>query len=197
MLALTYRSATASQNALLGHAHGLPVLASDVGTFGQQVVDGVDGLVVPPDDEDALVGRAAPAERAAAAAPPAGQRAHPGPVQPVGPLPRRARGAGLTRRRHRRPAGVRGGRPARRGAGGRPSLPDRVLAPLRRAIAARRPALTLTRSDLPDWIRASDVLTDGADADEARDWARSLGLPRAGDPIAAWAALGASPRSCG
>jgi hypothetical protein len=71
------------------------------------------------------------------------------------------------------------------------SLPGRLLASMRRGMNRRRPALTLTRSDLPDWIRASDVLTDGADADEAREWARSLGLPRSGDPIAAWAALGA------
>jgi glycosyltransferase involved in cell wall biosynthesis len=55
VLALPYRSATASQNALLGQAHGLPVLASRVGTFGQDVRDGVDGLLVPPDDLDALV----------------------------------------------------------------------------------------------------------------------------------------------
>ena len=55
VLALTYRSATASQNALLGRQHGLPVLASDVGTFGSQVRDGVDGLLVPPNDKDALV----------------------------------------------------------------------------------------------------------------------------------------------
>lgn len=55
VLALTYRSATASQNALLAQQHGLAVLASDVGTFGSQVRDGVDGLIVPPDDEEALV----------------------------------------------------------------------------------------------------------------------------------------------
>lgn len=55
VLTLTYRSATASQNVLLAHAHGLPVLASDVGTFGEQVRDGVDGLLTPPGDEAALV----------------------------------------------------------------------------------------------------------------------------------------------
>ena len=37
VLALPYRSATASQNVVLGHAHGLPVLASDVAPFSQQV----------------------------------------------------------------------------------------------------------------------------------------------------------------
>ena len=55
VLALPYRHATASQNVLLGHAHGLPVLATRVGTFGDQVRDGVDGLLVAPDDLDALV----------------------------------------------------------------------------------------------------------------------------------------------
>jgi glycosyltransferase involved in cell wall biosynthesis len=54
VLALTYRHATASQNVLLAHAHGLPVLATRVGTFGDQVRDGVDGLLVAPDDVAAL-----------------------------------------------------------------------------------------------------------------------------------------------
>ena len=56
VLALPYRSATASQNALLGHAHGLPVLATRVGTFPVDVEDGVDGLLVEPDDTEALAG---------------------------------------------------------------------------------------------------------------------------------------------
>jgi glycosyltransferase involved in cell wall biosynthesis len=56
VLALPYRHATASQNVMLGHAHGLPVLASTVGTFPAQVRDGVDGLLVPPDDVEALAG---------------------------------------------------------------------------------------------------------------------------------------------
>jgi glycosyltransferase involved in cell wall biosynthesis len=56
VLALPYRHATASQNVLLGHAHGLPVLATAVGTFPAQVRDGVDGLLVPPDDAGALAG---------------------------------------------------------------------------------------------------------------------------------------------
>ncbi|GAA4347232.1 glycosyltransferase [Angustibacter luteus] len=54
VLALPYRSATASQNALLGFAHGLPVLATRTGTFADDVRDGVDGLLVPPDDVGAL-----------------------------------------------------------------------------------------------------------------------------------------------
>ncbi|GAB3074221.1 hypothetical protein GCM10027053_44910 [Intrasporangium mesophilum] len=56
VLALPYRSSTASQNVILGHAHGLPVLASDISPFSQQVVDGVNGLLVPPEDERALAG---------------------------------------------------------------------------------------------------------------------------------------------
>jgi glycosyltransferase involved in cell wall biosynthesis/SAM-dependent methyltransferase len=56
VLALPYRSATASQNVVLGHAHGLPVLASDIAPFSQQVEDGVNGLLVPPEDERALAG---------------------------------------------------------------------------------------------------------------------------------------------
>jgi len=55
LLALTYRSATASQNVDLARAHGLPVLASSVGTFADQVRDGVDGVLVPPDDVAAVV----------------------------------------------------------------------------------------------------------------------------------------------
>ncbi|GAB3600190.1 glycosyltransferase [Angustibacter peucedani] len=48
VLALPYRSATASQNALLGFAHGLPVLATRTGTFAHDVRDGVDGLLAEP-----------------------------------------------------------------------------------------------------------------------------------------------------
>ena len=54
VLALPYRHATASQNVLLGHAHGLPVVATTVGTFGSEVRDGADGLLVPPGDVGAL-----------------------------------------------------------------------------------------------------------------------------------------------
>ena len=192
VLALTYRSATASQNALLGQRHGLPVLASEVGTFGVQVRDGVDGLLVPPGDEDALVAAlrrlADPAYAAqlrsavrppdlsgswatyvgtleALASPESGAE-EPEPlameaVEPAGPGPHRL---------------GRLGRLGRLASG---------------FIASRRPALTLRSADLPEWIRASDVLADAEDADEARAFARGLGLPRCADGIAAWAALGA------
>ncbi|WP_380158062.1 glycosyltransferase [Kineococcus sp. R86509] len=52
---LPYRSATASQNAVLAFAHGLPVLATRVGSFPAQVRDGVDGILVEPGSVDALV----------------------------------------------------------------------------------------------------------------------------------------------
>ncbi|MGI4896187.1 MAG: glycosyltransferase [Janthinobacterium lividum] len=54
-LVLPYRSATASQNALLAFAHGLPVLATRTGSFAAQVRDGVDGVLVEPDSVPALV----------------------------------------------------------------------------------------------------------------------------------------------
>lgn len=54
VLALPYRTATGSQNALLGHQHGLPVLATRTGTFADDVQDGVDGLLVEAGSVDAL-----------------------------------------------------------------------------------------------------------------------------------------------
>ncbi|WP_248961804.1 glycosyltransferase family 4 protein [Sphaerisporangium perillae] len=55
-LVLPYRSATASQNAWLGHEHGLPVIATRVGALADHVTDGVDGLLVEPGSVDALAG---------------------------------------------------------------------------------------------------------------------------------------------
>lgn len=53
-LVLPYRSATASLNAFLAFEHGRPVIATRVGTIEQDVRDGVDGLLCPPDDVAAL-----------------------------------------------------------------------------------------------------------------------------------------------
>ncbi|HVE63551.1 MAG TPA: glycosyltransferase [Mycobacteriales bacterium] len=53
-LALPYRSATASAHAYIAHSHGIPVIATRVGNLPEQVRDGVDGLLVPPDDPAAL-----------------------------------------------------------------------------------------------------------------------------------------------
>ena len=55
VMALPYRSATGSQNALLGFAHGLPVLATRVGTFPAEVRDGINGLLAEPGSVDSLV----------------------------------------------------------------------------------------------------------------------------------------------
>ncbi len=70
-------------------------------------------------------------------------------------------------------------------------LAARTVAAARRLAASRAPRLELTRVDFPDWVRPTDVLEDGWQADEARAEAKRLGLPRARDGIAAWAALGA------
>jgi D-inositol-3-phosphate glycosyltransferase len=53
-LVLPYRSSTASWNASLGHEHGIPVVATRVGTMAEQVRDGEDGLLCEPDDPAAL-----------------------------------------------------------------------------------------------------------------------------------------------
>jgi glycosyltransferase involved in cell wall biosynthesis len=49
-LVLPYRTVTGTQHTWLAFAHGLPVVATRVGTLAEQVRDGVDGLLVDPDD---------------------------------------------------------------------------------------------------------------------------------------------------
>lgn len=53
-LVLPYRTGTASQNVLLAHAMGVPVIATRAGTLGAHVHDGVDGVLAEPDDVDDL-----------------------------------------------------------------------------------------------------------------------------------------------
>lgn len=185
-MTLTYRSATASQNVLLARRHGLPVLASRVGTFGSQVRDGVDGLLVPPGDRDALVealrrlsDRTYAGRLRSAVRPPdlSGPWAHyvggiealasteSHAVLDMGPEPQEGAGQdGLAQR-----------------------VRDRVTA----ARLRRRARLTLRPGDVPEWVRASDVLALDSDALEAQALARQLGLPRCSDAVAAWVALGA------
>lgn len=190
VLALTYRSATASQNALLGQQHGLPVLASDVGTFGGQVRDGVDGLLVPPGDKEALV---AALQRLAQPGVAAQLRAQVRPPDLSGPW---ARYVGTI---EALAAVEPAAEPDEDDAADTPTgaaavaghLRHRISSTVRAVVAASRPEVELRRGDLPDWVRASDVLADGHDADDAKALARSLGLPRCSDAIAAWAALGA------
>lgn len=195
VLTLTYRHSTASQNVLLGHVHGLPVLASDVGVFGQQVRDGVDGILVPPGDGRALAGalrRLTDPELLA--------RLRAGVDRPDLSAPWASYVGAVEALASPDAAGAE--EPDLEAAD--PEIPDdKTAAPLRptllargRAAAAavrtlRRPLVELTRADLPDWLMPSDVLGDAAGADEAAATARSLKLPRPGDDTAAWAALGA------
>ena len=50
LLVLPYRAATASQNAQLAFAHGLPVIATTAGSLAEQVTDGVNGYTAVPGD---------------------------------------------------------------------------------------------------------------------------------------------------
>ena len=54
-LVLPYREATASQNALLAFAHGVPVITTTAGALAEAVRDDVDGLTCAPDDADDLL----------------------------------------------------------------------------------------------------------------------------------------------
>jgi glycosyltransferase involved in cell wall biosynthesis len=49
-LVLPYRTATASQNAWVAFEHGVPVISTRAGSLGEQVTDGVDGVLAEPDD---------------------------------------------------------------------------------------------------------------------------------------------------
>jgi glycosyltransferase involved in cell wall biosynthesis len=49
-LVLPYREATASQNALLAFAYGVPVITTTAGALADPVRDGVDGLTCAPGD---------------------------------------------------------------------------------------------------------------------------------------------------
>jgi len=81
-LVLPYRSATASQNALIAFQFGVPVIASRAGAIADAVQDGVNGILCAPGD-------AADLARAISAlyAPGALERLRAGVVSPVpGPL---------------------------------------------------------------------------------------------------------------
>lgn len=215
VLALTYRNATASQNALLARRHGLAVLASDVGSFGDQVRDGVDGLLVPPNDEAALVSAL---QRLGEPAAVSALRAEVRPPDLVGPWARylgaiealasvesrAAVGDGSTSEGAAVGAMEGSGEGAVAGEGlgstrsgqvdSRPGLRGglgRIVLALGSRLSRRVPRLEMSGVDIPDSIRATDVLASEGDAEEARLVARQLGLPRVADDTAAWAALGA------
>ena len=54
VMVLPYRDSTASWNGSLALEHGVPVVATRVGTMAEQVRDGVDGLLCDPEDVDGL-----------------------------------------------------------------------------------------------------------------------------------------------
>jgi glycosyltransferase involved in cell wall biosynthesis len=54
-LVMPYREATASQNALLAFAHGVPVITTTAGALAEPVRDGLDGLTCAPGDPEDLL----------------------------------------------------------------------------------------------------------------------------------------------
>ena len=188
-----YRSATASQNVILGHAHGLPVLASDIAPFSAQIEDGVNGLLVAAGGR-ARAGRGvAPAGRPAGASPARRRGADPGPLRALGALPRHAsrRSPRPTRstRRHPSPEPSYGrGHPCGRDA--RRSLARRG-AQAASHVRSRRPLLELTKPTCPT---GSCRPTSSATRRRRTTRAGSrgpLGLPISLDKVSTWAALGA------
>jgi SAM-dependent methyltransferase len=187
VLTLTYRHATASQNVLLARRHGLPVLATHVGTFGAQVRDGVDGLLVPAGDRPALVDALRRlSDRTYAGELRSGVR----PPDLSGPWAHYV-------------GGIEALASAESDAfaddddadGDEPVPADTLVQRAKDLVTAarlqRRRQLALRPSDFPEWVRASDVLALDNDALDAQDLARELGLPRCADAVAAWAAVGA------
>jgi hypothetical protein len=160
-----------------------------VGTFGDQVDDGVDGHLVPPEDEDAIV---AVLERLRDPDEVARLRAGVTPPDLQAPWARyvgtlEALSAPDVLADPTLAAPVR--RQSRLGR-----VADRaedVVALARLARDRRRPRLELTPGDFPSWLRATDVLAHDDEARRARELARDLGLPRGADEISEWAALGA------
>jgi glycosyltransferase involved in cell wall biosynthesis len=55
-LVLPYRGGTASQNVGIGHAYGVPVIATTAGSMAEQIRPNVDGLLCQPDDVASLAG---------------------------------------------------------------------------------------------------------------------------------------------
>ncbi|CAM4109149.1 glycosyltransferase family 4 protein [Janibacter anophelis] len=189
VLTLTYRSATASQNVLLAHEHGLAVLASDVGTFGDQVRDGVDGYLVPPEDEDAIV------EVLQRLTDPAEVARVRGGVRPPDLHAPWARYVGTLEALSSPDAIADPTLPTpgrRRSRLGRVADRAEDLVTFARLVRdRRRPRLELEPSDFPSWVRATDVLAHDDEAVRAHELVRELDLPRGGDAISEWAALGA------
>jgi hypothetical protein len=185
VLVVTGGDGTDSGSVLLGHRHGLPVLVAGGAPLGDRVRDGVDGVVVPPDDRAAL-GAALRrlADRDTVDLLRHGIR----PVDVTGPWARYVAAIETI-------AGVRGhdGRGEdSAGLAQRARDTTAAVAASARGLAGLvRPETDLHSRDLPEWVRPTDVLLVPADAQDAVALARELGLPRARSGVAAWAALGA------
>ena len=187
VLAVPSRSATSTSDVVLAHAHGLPVLATTTAPFTQQVVDGVNGLLVPPGDEQALVGALRRLLE-----PDVRHRLAEGVKTPdlSGPW---AHYLGTLEALSVDTFVLDG--PADPPAPGDPVLLGTWWAAARRRVenrvASRRAVVALDRDDLPDWVLTTDVLGEPSEADDVKRLARALGLPRSLDRVASWAALGA------
>ncbi|MCI2237856.1 glycosyltransferase [Paenibacillus sp. TRM 82003] len=188
-LALPYRSATASQNALLAFAHGLPVVATRTGSFPAQVRDGVDGVLVEPGSAPAL------AEGLRRLADGGLQRLREG-VQPpdleepwfayLAALRRAAEGTTTAA-----PPGGRLLAVAKRGA--EHALWTRVGVQRRAGelLAARELGAPPARRPVPSGVPRTGVLQDAAEVADAVAQAKRLRLPAHPDSPKNWDALGA------
>jgi glycosyltransferase involved in cell wall biosynthesis len=56
VVVLPYRTATQSAVVQLAFGHGRPVITTNVGGLAEAVADGHTGLIVPPEDVEALAG---------------------------------------------------------------------------------------------------------------------------------------------
>jgi glycosyltransferase involved in cell wall biosynthesis/SAM-dependent methyltransferase len=186
---LPYRSATASQNAVLAFAHGLPVVATRVGTFPAQVRDGVDGVLVEPGDVAALAAgvlRLADGglERLRAGVRPPDLEA---PWDRyLGAVEEAAQGATAAA-----PPGGRLLAVAKRGA--EHALWARVGVQRRvgEQLGARRLAAAPARRPVPSGVPRTGVLHDAAEVADAVAQTRRLRLPAHPDAPKNWDALGA------
>ena len=186
---LPYRSATASQNAVMAFAHGLPVLATRVGSFPAQVRDGVDGILVEPGSVDALV------EGVLQLAGGGVERLREGVQVPdldepwdryVGALEEAAEGGTVAA-----PPGGRLLAVAKRGAEralwARVGLQRRVG----ERLAARRLGAAPSSRPVPSGVPRTGVLHDTAEVEDAVAQTRRLRLPAHPDAPKNWDALGA------
>lgn len=185
----------------LARSHGLAVLAPDVAPFSQQVTDGVDGLLVPPESETALADALRRLREPALHARLSlgldrpdldGRWAHYlGALESLSVDTRTpdapATGGHPLAGSASRLTSVR--RVLRRGTS-RAEQAHRVVTDLA-TVFTRRRVVDLRTPSIPAAVLATDVLSEPGEADEARRLAVGLGLPRTHDRVGSWAALGA------